>query len=88
MTHYAIIRSSGRVIPVIRLGRLLIILGHRQSVSTCAHDNRFFLLPKGWFLGFPNTLAITYASDRTAGAEAPQKRKHSRIAPKQARPAS
>lgn len=47
-THYAVIVCSGRLVPVIRRGRLLIVLHSRSSVSTCTYDGRFHLMPKGW----------------------------------------
>lgn len=51
MTHYAKIVSSGRYVPVVRLGRLLIVI-HRfhgdgsMSGSFCRYDARFKLLPR------------------------------------------
>ena len=54
-THNAVIKSSGRVVPVERCGRLLFVLrpthgmwrfmGY-QDVSPCRYDDRFILLPK------------------------------------------
>lgn len=52
-THTAIIACSGRPVPVIRLGRLLMVLHGRAhgeaawSVSTCRYDKCFLLLAKG-----------------------------------------
>ena len=51
--HQAVIVSSGRIIQVERLGRLLIVyraphvgvLGVGRHVSTCRYDKRFKLLP-------------------------------------------
>jgi hypothetical protein len=49
-THFAVIRSSGRKVPVVRMGRLLIVphppRRGRQPVSTCRYDRRFRLLPR------------------------------------------
>ena len=51
-THTAIIVSSGRHVPVIRLDRMLIVLHGRAhgtsspAVSTCLYDHRFKLLPQ------------------------------------------
>lgn len=49
-THQAVIVSSGRIIQVERIGRLLIVYGRRaygqQSVSLCKYDGRFRLLPR------------------------------------------
>lgn len=47
-THWGIIRSSQRFVRIRRLGRLLMVLGNRDSVSTCRYDDRFKLMPKGW----------------------------------------
>lgn len=48
-THYAVIVSSQRMVPVIRMGRLLMVLHTpskgQQPVSTCRYDKRFALLP-------------------------------------------
>lgn len=53
MTHFAIIKLSNRIIPVTRMGKLLIV--HHgpckdnrqlQSISTVKYDHRFKLLPK------------------------------------------
>jgi len=53
MTHFAVIVSSGRAVPVIRRGRLLMVINHVYpngdlSISTCRYDRRFKLMPKGW----------------------------------------
>lgn len=53
-THTAVIRSSGRLVPAERLGRLLIIYAppspggwrHGWPVHTCRYDGRFQLLPQ------------------------------------------
>jgi hypothetical protein len=49
-SHFAVIRSSGRKIPVVRMGRLLVVLHlprrGQQPVSTCRYDRRFWLLPR------------------------------------------
>jgi hypothetical protein len=52
-THFALIVSSGRIVPVVRCGRLLLILRPRHgrgydSVATCRYDSRFKLLRKGF----------------------------------------
>lgn len=56
-THFAIILSSGRIVPVERAGRLLLVMHPRtlrdriagvRSVSTVRHDGRLHLLPASW----------------------------------------
>ena len=52
-THFAIVVSSGRIVRVIRRGKLLVVLHPRHgrgydAVSTCRYDGRFKLLPKGY----------------------------------------
>lgn len=46
ITHYAVVRCSGRIVPVERIGKLLIVYHNRRSISTCRYDERFILLPK------------------------------------------
>ncbi len=48
-THQAVILSSGRIIPVERIGRLLVHYRWRNgitSLSTFRYDGRFHLFPK------------------------------------------
>lgn len=46
-THYAVVRSSGRIIEVARCGRVLIVLHGPRSLSLPRYDHRFTLLPAG-----------------------------------------
>jgi hypothetical protein len=54
-THYAEILSSGRLVPVIRMGRVLIILHGAARVpfggwhvSIACYNKRFRLYPANW----------------------------------------
>jgi hypothetical protein len=61
-THWAIVLSSSRIVPVERLGRLLLIIrpnsgqsdvvlsacGISHPVATCRYNERFHLLPAGY----------------------------------------
>jgi hypothetical protein len=48
-THYAVVRSSGRIVPVEVAGSIFIVLSDRSYHGPYRrHDRRFILLARTW----------------------------------------